>query len=264
MKTIDSWPYRTDVPPLNEEGIHVWRISLSEPDDRIEHFRRLLSEKEIAKSEQFLFADHRRRFIVGRGQLRTLLGRYVERSANQIEFAYTGLGKPSIAHNVRGRPIAFNFTNSSDLAMLAVTSGTELGVDIERIRKMSNMEGLARRFFAHPEIEAITAQGSDAKRRHAFFRCWTRKEAFLKAIGKGLTFPLDKVCVTIEDTSGDHAATSDAADTDVGEVRIQWIDADNESADDWRLRHIEPAPDFVGALARKDVADDIQSWHWAE
>ena len=249
MKTIDSWPNRADVPPLREGVIHVWRIDLSEPEDRIEFFRSFLNSKEQEQASRFLFPEHRRRFIVGRGQLRTLLGKYVDQEPAKVGFEYTNLGKPSFAPGVSDPHIEFNFTNSYDWAMLAVTLGTELGIDMERIREMSNMEGLARRFFAQPEIDAITAHISHSKRQQGFFRCWTRKEAFLKAIGTGLTFPLDRVCVTVDDRD---------------DMRIEWIDSEDEDAEGWTLRHIEPVEDFVGALARKDHANDVESWHWCE
>ena len=248
MKTIDSWPNRADVPPLRHDTIHIWRIALAESEARIEHFRSLLTARECERADRFLFDEHRRRFIVSRGQLRVLLGLYIDVAPRLVDFQYTNLGKPYFANDVSDPYIQFNFTNSSDWALLAVTLGTELGIDMERIREMSDMEGLARRFFAQPEIDAIVQHPGQKKRQQAFFRCWTRKEAFLKAIGAGLTFPLDKVCVTVDDRD------------DLG---VEWIEDDNEVAADWSLRHIEPIEDFVGALARRDSAEDVQSWHWA-
>lgn len=249
MKTIDSWPKRADTPPLSPSTIHIWRIPLDEPQDRLDHFRGLLTSKEQQQADRFLFEDHRRRFIVGRGQLRTLIGQYIGATPPEVRFQYSNLGKPSISAEDSDSGIQFNLTNSKDWALLAVTAGDELGIDMEGIREMSDMEGLARRFFAQPEISAITQHASPSKRLQAFFRCWTRKEAFLKAIGTGLTFPLDKVCVTINDEIA---------------AQIEWIDSEDEDPDGWTLRHIEPVEGFVGALARKAPAEDVQSWHWSE
>lgn len=248
MKTIDSWPNRADVPPLDDGTIHIWRIALAESESRLEHFRNLLTVEECERADRFLFDEHRRRFIVSRGQLRVLLGLYIDVVPRAVEFRYTNLGKPYFASGVSDPHIEFNLTNSSDWALLAVTLGTELGIDMEKIREMTNMEGLAQRFFAQPEIDAIVEHPGQAKRQQAFFRCWTRKEAFLKAIGAGLTFPLDQVCVTVDDRD---------------DMRIEWIEDDDEDAEGWTLRHIEPVEHFVGALARKDDAEDVQSWHWA-
>ena len=245
---VDSWPNRADVPPLEEDTIHVWRIWLAESKERIRSFRELLSDAEREQAERFLFDEHRHRFTVGRAQLRRILGSYIDVDAVQVDFRYTNLGKPYFAEGVSDPHLEFNFTNSNDCALLAITYRTELGIDIEKIREMTNMEGLARRFFAQPEIDVIVQEPSELRRQEYFFRCWTRKEAFLKAIGTGLTFPLGNVCVSVADTEP---------------VRIQWIQDRAEEAGRWELAHLMPSAGYVGALARQSSGEQLLSWHWA-
>lgn len=245
---VDSWPNRADVPPLEEETIHVWRIWLAEQEQRIRSFRELLTDSERQQADRFLFDEHRERFTVGRAQMRRILGDYIDVAPEDVDFQYTNLGKPYFAAGVSNPHLAFNFTNSNDWALLAVNYRTELGIDIERIREMTNMEGLARRFFAQPEIDAIVREPIELRRQEYFFRCWTRKEAFLKAIGTGLTFPLGDVCVSVVD----------------GEpVRIQWIKDREDEARRWELAHLLPWEGYVGALARQSAGEQLLSWHWA-
>ncbi len=245
---IDSWPKRADVPPLEQDTIHVWRISLDESTERICSFRGLLSDPELQQADRFLFDVHRQRFTVGRAQLRRILGSYIGVAPEQVDFRYTNLGKPYFAEGVSDPHLEFNFTNSDDWALLAITHRTELGIDIEKIREMTNMEGLARRFFAQPEIDVIVRAPSELRRQEYFFRCWTRKEAFLKAMGTGLTFPLDHVCVSVADTET---------------VRIQWIKDRDEEACRWELVHLKPCDGYVGALARQSAGEQLRTWHWA-
>jgi 4'-phosphopantetheinyl transferase len=245
---IDSWPKRADVPPLEQDTIHIWRISLDEPTERIRSLRELLTDPEQQQADRFLFAEHRQRFTVGRAQLRRILGGYIDVAPERVDFRYTNLGKPYFAEGVSDPHLEFNFTNSNDWALLAITHQTNLGIDIEKIREMTNMEGLARRFFAQPEIDVILQASSELRRQEYFFRCWTRKEAFLKAIGTGLTFPLDNVCVSVDDAEP---------------VGIQWIKDRRDEACRWELTHVTPCDGYVGALARQSVGAQLMSWHWA-
>ena len=249
QNVVDSWPNRADVPPLEEDTIHVWRIWLAEPDGRIRSFRDLLTDAEQQQADRFLFDEHRQRFTAGRAQLRRILGNYIDVAPEQVDFKYTNLGKPYFAEGVSDPHLEFNFTNSKDWALLAITYRTELGIDIERIREMTNMEGLARRFFAQPEIDVIVRELCEVRRQEHFFRCWTRKEAFLKAIGTGLTFPLGNVCVSIVDSEP---------------VQIQWIKDRAEEASRWDLVHVMPIEGYVGALARQSSGEQLLSWHWAD
>lgn len=196
---------------------------------------KVLSEDEVTRAKRFLLAQHRDRFVVGRATLRRLLARYLLVAPEAIVFRYGELGKPFVeTHLPNGHGCFFNFTNSSDLALLAVNQVGELGVDVEEIRDMTNMDSLASRFFADAEVELLARIDDDRLRQLAFFRVWTRKEAFLKAIGKGLTFGLERVQVSLEN---------------IARPTIVAIGDDPLAATDWSLAHLEPLSGYVGAVA---------------
>ena len=185
-----------------------------------------------------MFPQHCRRFIVGRARMRQLLAGYLNCEPRDIEFQTTSLGKPSIADT----PVSFNFTNSGDLAILAVTPQLEVGIDTEELRNLSDMEGLAKRYFHPREIDIITACDDVSEKRRQFFRCWTRKEAVLKATGKGLSHPLDQLCVTV---------------TENEPAKMLSIEGDAVEASHWMLQHLSPQSDYVGAIAYRAAEREL-------
>lgn len=231
---------RSDIsPPLSSDTIHLWRINMVVDSQTESTLFDLLALPEQRRAERFLFPKHRRRFAVGRARMRQVLARYLDSEPQDIDFQYTPLGKPSIADTT----VSFNFSNSSDLGLLAVTQHLEVGVDTELLRELSDLEGLARRYFHRREIEAITACADPIERRKQFFRCWTRKEAVLKATGKGLTHPLDQLCVTV--------AASEPA-------KMVSIEGDADEASHWTLQHLLPQANYVGAIAYRSTARKLQ------
>jgi 4'-phosphopantetheinyl transferase len=234
-----SWQYTETAPELAVGEIHVWRIGLDGVEGvTADTAECCLSQDERTRAQRFLADKHRRRFCNGRRALRQVLARYLRISAAELVFGYTGLGKPFLKNeNANAMELQFNFSNSEELGLLAVTRRGEVGVDLECLRDLSDMEGLAKRFFAADEYESIMACDDRIERQRRFFRCWTRKEAFLKAVGTGLTFPLCKVCVT-----------SRAEE----EARILWIDDDTDHASRWSLYHLDPHDRYLGALAIPD------------
>jgi 4'-phosphopantetheinyl transferase len=218
-------------PPARGE-IHLWAIALDPPETRVRGLGELLSGDERARAERFHFDRHRRRFTVGRGALRELLGGYLDREPRGIELGYGEKGKPYLP----GGELRFNLSNSSELALVAVAAEIEVGVDLERLRPLPDALDIAERFFSLPERRVLAAV-PEPGREEAFFRCWTRKEAYLKAVGDGLTVALDRFDVTL-----------DAA----GEARILALDGDPGRAARWTLVHLDPAPGYLGALAVPD------------
>jgi 4'-phosphopantetheinyl transferase len=155
----------------------------------------MLSPEELTRANRFHFPLHRDQFVVARGVLRYLLSHYMEIPASRIRFAEGAHGKPELLEKPR---YGFNVSHSGGLAMYAVSDLGEIGIDIEQHREMDDVEGIAKRFFAPEEVWALE-QLSAEERRAAFFRCWSRKEAVVKAIGAGLSLPLDSFCVSIDD-----------------------------------------------------------------
>jgi 4'-phosphopantetheinyl transferase len=225
----------------------VWCISLECAEQELAGHRKLLSEDEGRRADKFLFDRHRRRFAVGRSKLRQILAKYVPLEPAEIDFEYSGLGKPRLAGARLGCGLCFNFSNSHERALLAVARDVELGIDIERMRVMENLAGLAERYFAEVEKNYILGQTAPAQTA-SFFHCWTRKEAFLKAFGKGLTFPLRDVTVELRPEAA---------------IRIVDIKDQHEKSQDWTLVHVEVEPEYVGAIACRRLDNRISHFRLA-
>ena len=183
---------------LLESGeAHVWRTRLEQPPERVEEFLPTLDDDERARASRFHFEKHRRNFVVARGVLRFLLGRYLGTRPEEVRFEYGAQGKPTLAGRHHADTLRFNASHSGDMALYAFVRDHEVGVDVEVIKGDFATEEIAERFFSAPEIVALRALPLTEK--HAgFFRCWTRKEAYIKAIGSGLSHPLDQFDVTVE------------------------------------------------------------------
>jgi 4'-phosphopantetheinyl transferase len=209
MTTTSPWQVPAGHPPLGEDEVHVWRGLLRVPASCLEDLRRSLSADEIARAERFRLPKLHDQFIVARGTLRTLLGRYLGIDPAETAFVYGPIGKPALADRTHKTPIHFNLSHSGDVALYAFSAGREVGVDVECHRSLAKVEGIANRFFSPRECAMLWALPDD-QRLEAFFRFWTVKEAYLKARGKGLSVPLSQVEVSfppdgspvIRDSSG--------------------------------------------------------------
>ncbi|MCT7965413.1 4'-phosphopantetheinyl transferase superfamily protein [Laspinema sp. D1] len=214
---------------LFPQQVHVWRVELDRNSTEIRQFRALLSQEEQKRADRFYFEPDRSRFIVGRGMLRSLLGKYLQIAPDKIEFQYSAKGKPMLA-NVEQR-LHFNLSHSGGLALYAIAS-EPVGIDLEQIRPVSDAEQLAKRFFTPAEAEAIAALPM-AQKQAAFLNAWTRKEAYLKATGDGLA-GLDEVEVSL--IPGMPA-------------KLVAIQGNSELASRWFIAELYPHPDYVAAVA---------------
>jgi 4'-phosphopantetheinyl transferase len=179
-----------------------------------------------------------RTFAIARGTLRILLSRYLGCAAREIRFCYGNRGKPSLAGTPR---LQFNMSHSGAMALFAFTLDCAIGVDIEQIRPIQDMNDIAARFFAPDETASLMSLAA-SERERAFFRCWTRKEAFIKATGDGLSTPLDSFSVTLD--PGDAA-------------RFVRLPADAEALGAWSVHDLVVAPDYAAAAAYPDSARTI-------
>ena len=184
------WHDPPGVLKLTNRDVHVWRLGLDVSDDIARRFENSLSSDERARSDRFRFAHDRRRFVVRRGVLRVLLGWYLGLRPDQLRMEYNPYGKPALSGQASQRSIQFNLTHSGELALIAVTLGRKVGVDVERLNPSVDELEIAERFFSQREITTLRGLFGPV-RTEAFFRCWTRKEAYLKARGMGLTCFLD-------------------------------------------------------------------------
>jgi 4'-phosphopantetheinyl transferase len=215
-------------PPLGDDEVHVWRASLDVPPTRAAALAALLDDAERARAARFHAEAHRRRFVVARATLRTLLARYLGAAPGDLAFGYGPHGKPALAAP-GGHALRFNLSHCDDVALYAFARARELGVDVERPRASLDAEGVAARFFAAREVAELRALPA-AERAAAFAAGWARKEAYLKGLGSGLARPLGDFSVSL--APGDP-------------VRL----ADAEGGGQWSLRSLDPGDGLVGALA---------------
>jgi len=177
---------------LAAEDLHIWQTTLDVGGDEATRLSRILSDDELARAARFRFDRDRIRYIAGRAQLRMLLADYVDAAPAELVFEYGANNKPSLA----GRGPHFNLTHSGALALYAVCADVEVGIDVELYDPEFAGERIPERFFAPDEVLALRAIPEELQAR-GFLELWTRKEAFIKARGDGLSLALDSFSVTL-------------------------------------------------------------------
>ena len=219
-------------PSPGSDGVHLWRARLDLPPAEHHRLCGLLSPDEKRRAERLMFERQRRRFEAARGTLRTILARFLQTNPAALEFAVNQHGRPFLSGKWAEADLRFNLSHSAGMMLVAVAEGIEAGIDIEQIRPVPNLERIVRRFFAPGEAERLL-ELPEKQRLEAFFACWTRKEAFLKALGKGLLFPLKEF--EVEFRPGRPAALLSVA-------------GNREKAARWNLYDIDSGRDFASAL----------------
>jgi 4'-phosphopantetheinyl transferase len=217
---------------LADDEVHVWWACLDLPAAALAQLAQTLDPGEHARAERFYFEEDRRRFVASHGALRTVLGSYLAAPPEQVAFGYDAHGKPFVIQAADIIPLRFNLSHSHEMALMGVARGRQIGVDVERIRPALADEQMARRFFSPPEVEALLSFPAE-QQAGAFFRCWTRKEAYLKARGDGLSFPLDQFDVSLS----------------AEEPALLSVGGDRLAAARWRLADPGEFPGYAAALA---------------
>jgi 4'-phosphopantetheinyl transferase len=182
--------------PLPDDEVHLWRVDLEAIGADEFRWQQVLSSEELTRADRFHFSRDRQRFVASRAWLRIILANYVGAAPNSLRFSYSPKEKPSLVLPFAIRNVAFNVSHSGGIALMAFTRGREIGVDVEQFRRDSDLESISRRFFSTHEQNQLAALPT-AERAAAFFRCWTRKEAYIKATGEGLSLPLDQFDVSL-------------------------------------------------------------------
>jgi 4'-phosphopantetheinyl transferase len=224
--------------------IHVWSVRLDPPAAQVERLGRFLAAEEWARANRFRFEKHRRQYVVGRGALRVLLAAYLDIPPEEVQFQYGPRGKPFLAPPPGTTGLQFNLSNSDELALVGFVLGPEIGVDVEYLRLMEDCEQIAERFFSESERRVLRGIPFPTK-QEVFFNCWTRKEAYLKAVGEGLAAPLDSFDVTL--APGDPP-------------RMLTLEGDAGRAARWSLHHLRPADDYIGAVAIEGGTWELETW----
>ncbi|WP_420643161.1 4'-phosphopantetheinyl transferase family protein [Candidatus Leptofilum sp.] len=243
---LSAWPPSPANPTLPADELHVWVASLNRSQTQLNQFWQHLSEDERARANRFYFDHDREHYIVARGLLRQLLGNYLQLPAHLIAFAYGEHGKPELAAEQATSGVRFNISHAQGVALLAFSRNREVGVDIEQVRPLDDGEQIAERFFSENEVAVFTAVPPEQKPQ-AFFNCWTRKEAFIKVIGEGLSCPLDSFDVTLK--------PGEPAD-------LLQVKGSREAAARWRLENLEPANGYAGAVIAEGREWQLRTWQW--
>jgi 4'-phosphopantetheinyl transferase len=243
-----DWPLPPEALALGHDEVHVWRVSLDQASSQIQSFRHKLAADEQARAARFHFERDRDHFTVARGVLRTILGRYLNRAPKSLSFRYGSHGKPDLAGASGRDTIRFNLSHSHGLALYAIGRGRELGIDLERIRRDLAVLEIAERFFSREETARLRAFPGES-RYQEFFRCWTGKEAYVKARGGGLSLPLDQFDLSLAPERADAPLV---AQRDPSEVSR------------WSFRELTPARGYLAALAAEGQGWRLSCWQWPD
>jgi 4'-phosphopantetheinyl transferase len=232
---------------LPDNEVHVWRASLDQLPPTIESFRHLLDADERPRADSFHFQSDREHFIVAHGLLRVILGSYLNRLPNSLSFQRGSYGKPASIPDPFNDAIRFNLSHSHGMALYAIARSREVGIDVEFIRCGVHEDQIAERFFSRREIATLRMLPA-ALRSRAFFLCWTRKEAYIKARGEGLSLPLDQFDVSL--TPGEPAELLGTRPDALEKAR-------------WSLSDLSfGLPGYAAALAVEGDAPSLALWQW--
>jgi 4'-phosphopantetheinyl transferase len=231
---------------LADDEVHVWRAALDLPSGQVQYLRGSLTADELGRAERFHSEKGRQQFIAGRGILRTILSRYLAIAPGHHRFCYNQDGKPLLAPEFDHYRLNFNLAHSNGLALYAIARGREIGIDLEQIRTNFECEEIAERFFSPVEVAILRTISAEMK-AEAFFNCWTRKEAYIKAQGEGLSLPLHSFDVSY--APGEPA-------------RVLATRDDPQEAARWTLQELIPGDGYVGALAVEGCDWRHKCWQW--
>ncbi len=231
----DVWSAPPDRLVLERSDVHIWRATLDAAPSKRGALVGTLSTNEIKRMERFFFQKNRECFIGAHGFLRAILGRYLCVRPDQVQFSYGAKGKPALATAFAQTGIKFNLSHSYAYALYAITCGREVGIDVERIRTHCSYEPIAKRYFSIGEIAALNALPPSLRHKR-FFTYWTGKEAYIKALGMGLSMLTDTPDMSL--VSKHHVVASPKGLEDAA-----------RAASHWKLTTLDVAPGYVGALA---------------
>jgi 4'-phosphopantetheinyl transferase len=233
---------------ISSGTVHLWQFDIALPREQADRYRGILSPDENQRADRFHFDRDRIRFIAARAAMRSILAGYLNVTPGKITFSYAANGKPELAGECNESGLKFNLSHSRDRALLGVVSNACIGVDIEYINQEFTTDEIAQRFFAPGEVARLRAMHA-TERAAAFFSCWTRKEAYIKAVGQGLSLPLD----SFEVAFGPGVKPS-----------LLSVEASPDEAGRWSMYSIPAAEGYAAAiiLEGKDHKLEYREWNW--
>jgi 4'-phosphopantetheinyl transferase len=241
-----TWQSAVPGKPLSSNDVHVWCASLDIDILQSKNLSMNLSADELARAGRFRFERDRKRFILAHAFLRVIIGRYLEINPHQLCFEYTSHGKPILSSNQGYDTLCFNMSHSNEFAIYAFARGRKVGIDVERIDANVDFEQIAQRFFSSGEIRSLESIHKN-KRCELFFQYWTRKEAFIKATGKGMSFPMKQCDVSLMNGK----AVSPIILSGNSRENLRWYGLD-----------LAPVPGYIGAIAVEGNDWDVSCWEY--
>ena len=243
----DNWQTPPDDLGISPRHVDIWLTSTELEEEQVRAYAKYLSQAELARAQKFRSKTGYREYIVTRGLLRQALSETAGLDLAGVDFMYGEHGKPCLDARVSGKAVAFNVSHSHGLALVALTLGGRLGVDLEKIRPEVGWRELAGRYFAEAEIRDLDdrLQGDDLK---AFYACWTRKEAFVKALGAGVSYGFKQFDVSV------------GPEEDYADLTIRSQDEDTAG---WLVKNLLVPDSHIAALAVDRPACYFRLWHAA-
>jgi 4'-phosphopantetheinyl transferase len=241
-----EWSSPGEFPKLLADQVHVWQIYLNQNPTTTPGFSDTLSLDERERAERFNFEKNRNQFIEARAALRSILSGYLNLCPQKLEFSYGAYGKPALANDPSDHKLQFNLSRRDGLALVAVAYDREIGVDVEHIRPDLPVLEIAECAFSPAELAALQSLPENLQTA-GFYSCWTRKEAYLKARGVGVSFPLKQFDVSLN--PGEPA-------------RLLEIRDDDDDIDRWMLQEIPVSENYLGALAVEGANLNVTYWDW--
>jgi 4'-phosphopantetheinyl transferase len=231
---------------LADNQVHVWRVPVALEPSRVSGLWATLTDEECARADAFRVPGARQAFIVARAALRHVLARYLTMSAERITFRRGRFGKPELGTGDGEPRLRFNISHSHELALYAITMEREVGIDVEHLRRIKAPMEIAERLFSASEAMSLRRLTSDL-RDQAFFACWTRKEAYVKARGWGLSMPLSQFSVSVAPGHGPLTLRT----------------ADCQEATRWSMYSLNVDPGYAAALAIEGGPCQVKLWSWS-
>ncbi len=241
-----NWRLPPNTLDLQPHQVDVWCAHLNIPNDSLKSLETTLSADEAERAAHFHFPADRDRFIASHGFLRDVLARYLHCEPRQLIFSIGTYGKPALFANSSQKKIEFNLSHSRDYALVAVTWEHKVGIDVEWARQGISSQVIARQYFSKSEVAELVALPSE-KWQAGFFNCWTRKEAYIKAQGQGLSLPLESFDVSL--TPNEPAI-------------LRATRPDQEEAARWTLLSLEIDPRYSSAVAVDAKSVEFRLWDW--
>jgi 4'-phosphopantetheinyl transferase len=237
-----TWKLGPASPVIWPNEVHVWRARLDVPWSWA--FDEALSLPDRARADRFRFESDRRRFCLGRGSLRLILGRYLKIRPGRLQLDTNEFGKPFLADQRASQGLRFNLTHSHQLALIAITRHREVGIDLEYRRPDFVTDEVANHFFSQNEAAQLRALPAEFK-TEAFFKCWTRKEAYIKARGEGIACSLNEFDVSLRPGTAPALLNSPNGAREL---------------ERWSFQDLSPAPEYAATVAFEGGLSRLVLW----